>query len=142
MVGEDEIVKLVVDEFCRRVVVALYLVANHLHFLVYLGLRIGAVEHDVGEQVYGPRQMVFQNGCVVDGVFLVGEGIQVAPHALQTVEHVPGPPPGGAFESDMLAKVGQSLLTRKFVARARIDFIAAVDHLRIALQVNDSQAVI
>ena len=41
-----------------RVVVALYLVAYHLHLFVYLCLWVCAVKHDVGQQVYGACRVV------------------------------------------------------------------------------------
>ena len=89
MSAEYQILKLVVDEFGGRVVVALYLVSDDLHLLVYLALWIDRVEHDVGEQVYRPVGMFVQHGGIEHGVFLVGEGVEVASHALHTVEYVP-----------------------------------------------------
>ena len=47
MAVEYHVLELVVNKLRRRVVVALYLVAHHLDFLVQLGLRIGAVQHYV-----------------------------------------------------------------------------------------------
>ena len=49
MLLEHQVLEVVVDKFCGRVVVYFYFVANHLYFLVEFRLRISAVEHDVGE---------------------------------------------------------------------------------------------
>ena len=80
--SEEDVLKLIIDKLCRRVVIALYLVANHLHLLVYLSLGILAVEHDVCQQVDGQPDMVTVDGGIEGGVLLVGEGIQLAAHLL------------------------------------------------------------
>lgn len=138
---EESAVELVVYELGRRVVVALNLVAYHLDFLLHLLLRVSAVEDDVGEQVDGPWEVVAQDCGVVDGVFLGGEGVEVAPHAFEAVDDVPRPAPCGALERGVLAEVGHALLARALVARAGRDAVAAVDHRRRRWQVYDAQPV-
>ena len=73
---EDEILKLVVDELSRRVVITLYLIAYYLYLLVYLVLGILAVEDDIRQQMDSLDEMVFCNGSIEHGIFLIGEGIQ------------------------------------------------------------------
>ena len=75
MTVEDGVLEEVVDELGGRVVVALYLVDNHLHLLVYLRLRIGTVEHDIGEQVDRATDVVLQHGSMIHRLLLIGEGI-------------------------------------------------------------------
>ena len=141
MIFEEQVLKLVIDEFGRRVVVALYLVAHHLHFLVYLCLRIGAGKNNVGEQVDGAAKMLLHDHRVVDGMLLVGEGVEVAADAFETVENLQGAAVFGAFEREMFAEVGQPFLARFLVARAGSNGIAAVDHARPSGQQDDAQSV-
>ena len=55
-----------------------------------LVVRVLAVEDDVEQQVDGPRQVLLEYGGIEDGVFLVGEGVEVATHRLQTVQYLQG----------------------------------------------------
>ena len=126
---EHGVLHLVVYEVGGRVVVALYLVADDLHLLVYLGLWVRAVEHYVGEQVHGTGYVVAQYGGVVHGLLLVGEGVEVAAHALEAVHDVPCAAVRGALERHVLAEVGHALLAWELVARAGVHGIAAVHHL-------------
>ena len=142
MILEEQVLKLVVDEFGRRVVVALYLIAHHLYLLVYLRLRIGAGKDNVGEQVDGATEMLLHDHCVVDGMLLVGEGIEVAADAFETVENLQGAAAFGAFERQMLAEMGQPFLAWFLVARTGSNGIAAVDHARLSRKQNDAQSVV
>ena len=47
MALEDQILKLVIDQLCRRIIITLDFLANHLHLLVNLMLRILTVEDDI-----------------------------------------------------------------------------------------------
>ena len=55
---EEDVFKLVIDPLRRRIVIALDFIADHFHLFIDFGLRITAVENDVGEQVNGPRRML------------------------------------------------------------------------------------
>ena len=79
-------------------------------------LRIGATEHDVGEQVDGSRQVLTHHRGIVDRVLFVGKSIQVAAHGLQAVQYLQGVAAVRTLEGDMFAEVGQSLLAWLFVA--------------------------
>ena len=128
---EEDILELIIYQFGRRIIIALYLIADHLHLLIYFRLRINRVEDDVGKQVHGPCDVLLQDGGVIHRALLVGVGIQVAAHTLQTVENVPGFSAFGALEGDVLAEVSQALLARFLVAGTGIYLIAAVHHLAI-----------
>jgi hypothetical protein len=130
MTVEDDVLELVVDKFRRRIVVALYLVANHFHLLVNLVLGIDGMEDDVGEQVHGPGKMSLEDGRVVDGVLLARECVEVAAHALQAVQHMPGLAALRSLEGDVLAKMGQSLLALLFVTSTAIHLIATIHYGR------------
>jgi len=138
---EDDVLELVEDQFGRAVVVALYLVADDVHLLVNLRLRVLAVEDDVGQQVSGAVEMVAVDGGVVGGVLLVSKGVQLAAHALQGVDDLQGVAPLRALEGDVFAEVGHSLFAGGLMAGARSYLIATVDHGRWRRQVNDAQAV-
>ena len=82
MVAEYHVLKFVVNQLRRAVIVALNLITNHLDFLVNLALRVCRVEHNIGEKVDGAGHVVFQYSSIVDGILLVCEGVQVAPDTL------------------------------------------------------------
>ncbi len=128
---EEKILEFIVYQFGWRVIVTLYLIADYLHLLVYFRLRIDGVEDDVAEQIYGSCDVLLENGGVIHRALLVGVSIEVASHALQTVEDVPGLATLGALEGDVLAEVSQSLLARHLVSGASVNLIAAVHHLAI-----------
>ena len=130
MSGEDGALEIVVDEFGRRIVVAFYLVAYHLHLLVYVGLRVGAVEHDVGEQIHGPCCVLMQNGGMIDRVLLAREGVEVASHALQRVEDLYCLSFLCSLEGHVFHKMGHALLPRQLIACAGVHGVATVDHGR------------
>ena len=139
---EEDILELIIYQFGRRIIIALYLIADYLHLLIYFRLRINRVEDDVGKQVHGPCDVLLQDGGVIHRALLVGVGIQVAAHTLQTVENVPRFPAFGALEGDVLAEVSQALLARLLVAGAGIYLVAAVHHLAIRWQVDDAESVV
>ena len=89
MIGEEELVEIVVDEFRRRVVVTLYLIDDHLHLAFQFALGIGAVEGDIEEQVEGSGEVLPQGGTVIDGMLLTRVGIQVASYSLHAIDDVP-----------------------------------------------------
>jgi len=139
--AEDDVLKLVVNQLRGRVVVALYFVADDLNLLVYFRLRVRAVQHDVGQQVNGARQVLPEQRRVEHGVLLVGEGVQVAAHSLEAVEYLQRVAARRALERDMLAEVGQPLLARQLVARAGAQGEAAIHHGRRRGEVDYAQPV-
>ena len=142
MAVEEDVFKLVEDELGGRVVVAIYLVADHLHLLVDLRLRIGGMEHNVGEQCHGAREVLLEDGGVVARVLLVGICVKTSAHLLQAVEDAPGAAPLRSLEGNVLAEVGQSLFARQLVAGASVYLIAAIHHLAIRWQVDDAESVV
>ena len=125
---EEHVLKYVVDEFCRRVVIALYFVAYHLNLLVDFCLWIETVEDDVRQQVYGLCRMVFEYGGIIYGVFLVGEGIYVSSECFKAIDDVPCAPAFCTFECSVFAKMGHALFSIKFVACSGIDAETAINH--------------
>ena len=141
MAAEDDVLEIVEDQFGGRVVVAFYLVADDGFLFVEFVLRVGAVEHDVGEQVDGPWQMLLEDGGIIDCALFVGKGIEFAADTLEGVQDVPCASACGPLEGDVLAEVRQSFLARPFVACAGSDLQSAVDHLRLRGQVDDAKSV-
>ena len=89
MTMEDGILEIIVYQIGRRVVITLDFIANHLLFSCQFRLRISAVKHNVRQYVDGSGNVFFQNSHMIDRIFLVGKGVKVATHALQTVDDVP-----------------------------------------------------
>ena len=86
--AEYHVLKLVVYEFGWRVVITLDFIADDVSLMANLLLWVDTLEYDVRQQVDGPWQVLFQDGRIEDGILLVGEGIQVTAHLLQTVENL------------------------------------------------------
>ena len=126
MVGENQLLEIVENQFGGTVFVALYLVDDDFHLLLDLRLRENAVEDDVRQQFHGPGEMFFQECAVDDRLLLVCIGVEVAPDVLHAVQDVPGPAFVGAFEDEVFHKVCHTLLVRTFVACAGVDGKSAV----------------
>jgi len=142
MTLEEQVLELVEDKFGWRVLVALDLVAHHLALLLQLMLRILTAEHDVAEHVDGLSQMLACGGSMIDGVLLVGEGIELATYALEGVQNLYGGATASPLERHVLTEVGQALLALLLVARAASDGYAAEDDGRRRGQQNDAQPVL
>ena len=130
MAFEKNIFEFIVNQFCRRVIITLDFIADYLHFLVNLLLGVLAVEHDVGEQIHGLLEVFFGDGCIVDGVLLVGEGVQFTAHAFQGIDDLQGIAALCPLEGHVLAEVGDTFFAWVLVTGAGCYLIAAVDHLR------------
>ena len=107
---EEDVLKLVVNQLCWRVIIAFYLVADDVDLLVNLRLRILAVEDDVRQQVDSLAEMVTMDGGVERRVLFVGEGVQLAAKLLQGVDNLQGVTTLRSLEGDVFAEVRQSLL--------------------------------
>ena len=75
MALEDQILKLVIDQFGGGVVVTLDFIADDLHLLVYLMLGIQAVEDNVCQQIHRLHEMILRNGGIEHGILLVGKRV-------------------------------------------------------------------
>ena len=128
MPGEDQVLKLVVDELGGTVVITLYLVTDNLHLLVYLVLGIDRMENHVGEQVHRPRKMVVHHGGIEESVFLIGKCVEVSAHALKSIDDVARLAPLSALKGDVLAEMGDSFVIFGFVARACSHAISAENY--------------
>ena len=127
MTVEQQVLKLVVDKFGGRVVVALYLVADDVYLVGQFLVGIAAAEDDVAQQVDGTGQVFLQDGGIEHGVLLIGEGVQVASHTLQAVQYLECRAALRALETDVLTEMGQPLLALGLVARTGADADATVD---------------
>ena len=128
---EDDVFEFIINQFGRRIVVTLYLIADYLYLLVDFRLRINRMENDVGEQIYGSCDVLLEDGGVINRAFLVGVGVQVASHALQTVENMPRLAALCALESNVLAEVGKSFFARLLVSGAGVNLVTAIHHLAV-----------
>ena len=138
---EKNILEIVVDQFRRRIVVTLDLVADHLHLLIYLRLRISAVENNIRQHVHSLRQVLFQDSRIIDRVLLLRKGIQVAAHALQCVQYLQGTAARRSLEGDVLHEMRQSLLPRFLIPCSCSYLITTIHHRRSRRQMNHAQSV-
>ena len=141
MALEENILEFVIDKFCWRIVITLDFIADDLHFLVNLLLRILAVEDDIRQYVDGLGEVLLRDGCIEGGVFLVGEGIEFTTQALQGIDNLKGIALLRSLEGHVLAEMGDTLLTNSFITGSCRYLIATVYHPRSRWQMDDSQAV-
>ena len=79
MPSKEQVLKLIIYQFGRRVIITLYLVADDIYLMVYLMLWILAMENDIRQQVDGTHKMLTLNSCIEDRIFFIGKSIQIAP---------------------------------------------------------------
>lgn len=99
------------------------------------------MEHNVGEQSHGAREVLLEDGGVVARVLLVGICVKTSAHLLQAVEDAPGAATLRSLEGNVLAEVGQALVAAILVARSGAHLIATVDHWRGRWQMYDAKAI-
>ena len=138
---EELILKLVVNEFGRRIVITLDFIADNIHFMHQFLGRIGAVENNIRQQIDSTRNMFLENSSIENGVFLIGESIEIATDPLKTIENLQGGTATGALEGDMLAEMSQSLIANLLVTGTDLHADAAINNGRIGRQMDDSQSV-
>ena len=138
--AKDKVFEIIENQFRRRIVVAFYFVDDHLHFFVHLRLGIGAAQYDVGQQVHGTCEVFFQESRIVNGFLFARIGVQVSSHAFHAVQDMPRAASVRPFESQVLAKMCQSVFVRQFVTRAGIDGDAAIYHVRGRRCTDDAHA--
>ena len=140
MAVEEQVLKVIVDKLCRRVVITLYLVADNLYLVGYLSLGISAVEDDIGQQVNCHAQVLLRHRRIEHGALLVGIGIELTTQPFQGVDDLQRVAAPRALEGHVLAKVGQPLFAGLLMARACRYLIAAIDDWRRRWQVDDAQS--
>ena len=69
-------------------------------------LWILALEHNVGKHIDSLREVLLGDCCIVNGVFLVGEGIQFASQPFNGIDNLDGIAASCAFETHVLAEMG------------------------------------
>ena len=100
------------------------------------------MENNVAEYVDGLSEVLAQDGTVENSVFLVSEGIQLAPQTLDGIDNLDGRTTGRSLERQVFAEMGQSFLSHHFVSGAGFDTDATVDDLRWRRQVNDPHSAV
>ena len=141
MIGKEQFLEVVEYQFRRAVLVTLDFVDDDLHLLVNLVLRIGAVENDVREQLYGSWEVFDEESTIYHGFLLVRIGVQVAAHMFHAVYDVPRVAFLRPLEHQMLHKVCHALLVVRLVACAGVDGKAAISHFRGVSGMDDPQPV-
>ena len=81
------------------------------------GLNAG-LQHDVGEDVDGERQVLVEHLDVVAGVLLRGERVELAADRVDRLRDVLGRPRRRALEQHVLDEVGDAAALGGFVARS------------------------
>ena len=87
---EEDILKLVVDQLGRRIVITLDFIANDLYLLVDFMLRILTVEDDICQKPHSLGKMLFGYGGIEHGILLVSKGVQLTAHTFQVIDHLQG----------------------------------------------------
>ena len=135
---EKLVLKLIIDQFCGRIIITLDFVADHILLVFYLCGGVDTVEYDIRQQVDGFRQMFLEDGSIEDGILFVGKGIQVAPNTLQAVENLQGRALVRPFEGHVFTEMGKSFLPHLLLSGTGSDTDAAVDNWGHGGQVDDT----
>ena len=133
MILKKDVLKLVIDQLGRRVMITLNFITDHLYFLVDLVLRILTVEDNVGKHIDSLDEMLFGDCCVKDSVLLVRKGIQLSAHTLQGIDNLQRISTFGPLEGHVFAEVGETILREYLVTSACLYLITTVNHLRETL---------
>jgi hypothetical protein len=108
-------------EVVGRVFHHAHLLEDHLLLAGHLLGRKGGVEHDVGQDVDGLRQVGVEHLQVERRVLLGGEGVHVAAHGVHLGRDRLGRAAAGALEHHVLDEVGEPALCLALVAAAALD---------------------
>ena len=133
---------LVVDEFRGSVIVGIDFLEDHILLACNLVQWESAVEQDIGEKLETTFQMLGERGGVDAGLFLRGEGVELATHAVDAVLDVVGAAVFGAFEEGVLDEMGHPFVVTAFVAAAHIDIHAGVGDPRRCVAQDDFDSVV
>jgi hypothetical protein len=113
LLGEE-----LVNQIVGGVLDHLDLFEDHLLLALDLVEREGGMEHQVRQDVEGPRQVLVHHLDVVAGVFLRRERVEVAAHRVELLRDVLGGATFGALEEHVLDEVGDAALLGHLVPRA------------------------
>ena len=138
MTFEENILEIIVDQFRRCIVIALYLVADHLHLFINLRLGISAMKDNIGQHVNSLCQMLFQNSSIINRVFFHRKGIEVTAHTLQRIQNLQGTAALRSLEGGVFHEMRQTFIARHFMASSRRYLITAIHHRRSRRQVDDT----
>ena len=103
-----------VDQIIRTVRLHLELFEDHAFFLVDILVAEHAVQHQVGQNIHGERQVLVQHLRVEAHQFLGGEGVQIAADGVHRARDLLGGPVGGALEQHVLDEVREAVLLLRF----------------------------
>ena len=140
MTAEEQILKLIINQFGRRIIIALYLVANHFHFTFDFRLWILTMKYHIGQDINSHTQMLFLDGSIIDRTLLVGKGVQFTTDALQGIDNLQGITTLRALKGHVLTKMRQALFTGPLIACSCCNLETTIDHRRSRRQVNHAQA--
>lgn len=117
---------MVEDEFRRRVLVTVNLVADDFYLALNLVLGVLAVEDHVGEEVHGARKVAAQYRGVENRLNLVREGVKVAAYTLEETVYVVCAASACALEAHVLKEMRHAEVVGLLVARAGTHHEAAI----------------
>ena len=106
-----------VDQIVGRVLDHLDLFEDDLLFFLDVVVSQQRIADQVGEDLHGEREVLVQHLQVVAGVFLGGEGVDLATDRIHLLSYFFGRPGGCAFEEHVLDEVRDAHAFRRLVAR-------------------------
>ena len=106
-----------VDEVVGRVLDHLDLFEDHLLLALDIVRTERGVQHDIGQDVDGQRQVLVEHLDVVAGVFLRGEGVELPPDRIDRLRDVFGRTRRRALEQHVLDEMGDPAALGGFMPR-------------------------
>ena len=107
-----------VDQVVRIVLVHLDLFEDDALLACDVFAGKGGMKDEVGEDVERGLSLLFKHLDVEADIFLAGEGIQVAAHAVDLAGDLLGGAGGGALEDHVLDKVGDAVALGRLIPRS------------------------
>ena len=138
---EEHLLEVVVDEFGGGVVVAVNLVNDDFYFLVYLVLRIDAMEDYVAEQIDSTGEVVALHGGVEDCYLFICESIEITANTFEVVAYMPGSATLCTLECHVLAEMRHARVALILVTGAGGYDITAIDNIGRRRLMDKSQSV-
>ena len=139
--GKKHVLEIVVNSLRWRVAIGSRLVHHHLAFAVELRSRKFGVQHQVGNQFGGSRQVLVRSNRIHHGALFGGVGVEFAAHAFHAVDYVPCAAMGSAFEYCMFNEMSHSVLAGSIVAAAHIHGNTAAGHAAPSGHMHHTQPI-
>ena len=141
MLGKEQTLEIIIDEFSWRIVITLDFIDDYFHFFLQLCLWIGAVEDDVHQQGKSTMKVLAQEGGIVNGFFLTRIGVEVAAYTFYPVENLCGRKMLCTLERHVLHQMGHTAFAVQLMTSASSNGYAGINDIGRRRGKNNTKGV-